>query len=103
MVEIASAMAGGLDRRRGDRLPAGGGWHDDEEVEMTERPDVTLMPGQEAEVRPLRARLSDARNAARRVLERLHLARVLIVALVQLVLAIGAWRVWVWRARRRSR
>jgi len=53
------------------------------------------------EVRRIRAELADAGIAARRTLERLRLARVIIVAAVQLVIVLVLWRISVRRARRR--
>lgn len=53
------------------------------------------------EVRRIRTELADAGIAARRTLERLRLARVIIVAAVQLVIVFVLWRVSVQRARRR--
>ncbi len=55
------------------------------------------------EVVRFRSGLSDARVAASRTLQQVGWARVIIVAVVQLVAALIAWRVWVWRDRRRRR
>jgi hypothetical protein len=54
-----------------------------------------------ADVQRIRAELVDVGIAARRTLERLRWARVLIAAAAQVVMAFIAWRIWVWRARRR--
>jgi hypothetical protein len=54
-------------------------------------------------VRSIRSTLADDAIAARRMLERLRLARVLIAAAAQVVIALVAWRIWVWRSRRRRR
>jgi hypothetical protein len=47
--------------------------------------------------------LSDARVATGRVLERANWARVIVVAVVQVVIALIAWRISVLRDRRRRR
>jgi len=54
------------------------------------------------DVRRIRTTLADDAIAARRALERLRLARVIIAALAQVVIAFVAWRIWVWRRRRRQ-
>ena len=55
------------------------------------------------EVQRIRSGLADAGIAARRTLNRLGWARVIIVATVQLVIALIAWRISVRRDRRRQR
>lgn len=55
------------------------------------------------DVRRTRSRLAEAAIAARRMAERLRLARVIIAAVAQVVIAFVAWRIWVWSARRRRR
>jgi hypothetical protein len=68
---------------------------------MEEVPKPEPTPVVSGEVRRIRAELVDAGIAARRAAERVRLARVIVVALVQVVIAFIAWRTWVWRARRR--
>jgi hypothetical protein len=53
------------------------------------------------EVRRIRSELIDAGIAARRMLERIRLARVIIVATAQAVILFVLWRISVRRARRR--
>ncbi len=53
------------------------------------------------DVQRIRTELADAGIAARRGLARLRLARVIIAAAGQVVIAFIAWRIWVWRSRRR--
>ena len=68
---------------------------------MAETPRPGPAPAASADLRRIRTRLADAGGATRRAMERLRLARVITVAAVQVVIAFIAWRVWVWRARRR--
>ncbi len=68
---------------------------------MEEMPKSESTPDVSAEVRRIRAELVDAGIAARRTAERLRLARVIIAAAAQVAIAFIAWRIWVWRARRR--
>ena len=65
----------------------------------TPKPERTAVVS--AEVRRIRTELADAGIAARRTLDRLRLARVIIVAAVQLVIVFVLWRISVRRARRR--
>ncbi len=67
---------------------------------MAETPKAERTSGAD-EARRIRTELADAGIAARRTLERLRLARVIIVAAVQLVIVFVLWRVSVRRARRR--
>jgi hypothetical protein len=53
------------------------------------------------EVRRIRSELIDAGIAARRTMERIRLARVIIVATAQAVILFVLWRISVRRARRR--
>lgn len=62
---------------------------------------VTPTPVAPADVKRIRAELVDAGIAARRWLERLRWARLLIAAAVQVGMVIIAWRIWVWRGRPR--
>ena len=68
---------------------------------MAETPSEGPAPAASADLRRIRTQLADAGSATRRAMERLRLARVITVAAVQVVIAFIAWRVWVWRARRR--
>ncbi len=70
---------------------------------MVEKPAPEGTPPAPDGVRRIRSELADAAIAARRTLERLRLARVVIAAVAQVVIAFVAWRIWVWRARRRRR
>jgi hypothetical protein len=53
------------------------------------------------EVQRIRTQLSDARIAAGRTLERIGWARVIVVGVIQVVIALVAWRLSVRRDRRR--
>ena len=68
---------------------------------MAEKPKPERTAVASAEVRRIRTELVEAGIAARRTLERLRLARVIIAAAAQVAIAFVAWRIWVWRARRR--
>jgi hypothetical protein len=68
---------------------------------MAEAPKPGRAPVLSAEVQRIRTQVVDAGIAARRTSERLRLARVIIVAAVQVVIAFIAWRIWRWRAQRR--
>lgn len=70
---------------------------------MANEPKLEGTPVAPADVRRIRTELVDAGIAARRTLERLRLAHVVIAAAAQVVIAFIAWRIWVWRARRRRR
>ncbi len=52
-------------------------------------------------VQRMRAELADAGIAARRMLPRVRLAWLVIVAAAQVVIAFVGWRIWVWRGRPR--
>jgi hypothetical protein len=68
---------------------------------MAEKPEPERTSVVSAE--GIRAVLADARVAARRWGDRLRWARVIIAALAQVAITFVAWRIWVWRARRRRR
>jgi hypothetical protein len=70
---------------------------------MAEKPGPERTSVLSAEGRRIRAMLVDARVAARRWGDRLRWARVITAALAQVVITFIAWRIWVWRARRRRR
>jgi len=70
---------------------------------MAEEPAPEGTPPASDGVRRIRSRLADAVIAARRMLERLRLARLITAAVAQVVIAFIVWRIWVWRARRRRR
>jgi hypothetical protein len=70
---------------------------------MAEEPKPGPTAVVSAEVQRIRTALVDVGIAARRWLERLRWARVIIAAAAQVVMAFVAWRIWVWRARRRRR
>jgi hypothetical protein len=69
--------------------------------------DAGAMPGDaagvSADVRRIRAQLADATAAARRAMERVRLARLVVAIVAQVVLALVVWRITVWRAQRRRR
>lgn len=69
---------------------------------MAETPKPGRTPDVSAEVQRIRTEMVDAGIAARRTLERSRLARVIIVAAVQVVIAFVAWRIWRRRAQRRG-
>jgi hypothetical protein len=71
--------------------------------DVANEPKLEGTPVAPADVRRIRTELVDAGIAARRTLERLRLAHVVIAAAAQVVIAFIAWRIWVWRARRRRR
>jgi hypothetical protein len=52
-------------------------------------------------VQRIRAELAEAGIAARRMLPRVRLAWLVIVAVAQVVIAFVGWRIWVWRGRPR--
>ena len=66
-------------------------------------PKPKLTPAVSADVQRIRAGLVDAGIAARRWLERLRWARLIIAAAAQVVIGLVAWRIWVWRGRPRPK
>jgi hypothetical protein len=70
---------------------------------MVEKPEPERRSGSAAQGQSIRAVLVDARIAARRWGDRLRWARVILAVLAQVVITFIAWRLWVWRARRRRR
>ena len=68
---------------------------------MDDEPKPERAPAGPADVRRIRTQLADAGIAARRTMERLRLGRVIIAAAAQIAIAFIAWRILVWRARRR--
>ena len=70
---------------------------------MVEKPEPERTPGSAAQGQSIRAALVDARIAARRWGDRLRWARVILAVLAQVVITFIAWRLWLWRARRRRR
>jgi hypothetical protein len=85
--------------RRSSRPLADRGAMDANEADIASK--VTPTPVAPADVKRIRAELVDAGIAARRWLERLRWARLLIAAAVQVGMVIIAWRIWVWRGRPR--
>jgi hypothetical protein len=68
---------------------------------MAEEPKPGLTSVVSAEAQRIRTELVDVGIATQRWVERLRWARVIIAAAAQVVIAFIAWRIWVWRARRR--
>jgi hypothetical protein len=68
---------------------------------MAEEPKPGLTSVVSAEAQRIRTELVDVGIATQRTLERLRWARVIIAAAAQGAMAFIAWRIWVWRARRR--
>ena len=58
-------------------------------------------PAVSDDLQRLRAELAEAGMAARRMLPRVRLAWLIIVAAAQVVIALVGWRIWVWRGRPR--
>ncbi len=81
--------------RRYARPPAKDAGEDD--VEPAPEP----TPAVSANLQHVRAELAEAGVAARRMLPRVRLAWLVIVAAAQVVIAFVGWRIWVWRGRRR--
>jgi hypothetical protein len=65
-----------------------------------EEPTQTTTPAV-SPVQRIRAELAEAGIAARRMLPRVRLAWLVIVAVAQVVIAFVGWRIWVWRGRPR--
>jgi hypothetical protein len=85
--------------RRYSRPPADLGAEDANEGDAEPRPERT--PPVSADLQRIRTELADAGIAARRTLERVRVAHVIIAAAAQVVIAFIGWRLWVWRAQRR--
>jgi len=94
-VRTGLSSAGIAARRTLDRRRGAGGTSEMEEKPTPERTSVA------DEVQRIRTQLSDARIAAGRTLERIGWARVIVVGVIQVVIALVAWRLSVRRDRRR--
>jgi len=70
---------------------------------MAEMPEPERTSVVSAEGRRIREAVVDARIAAQRWADRIRWARVIIGVLAQVLITFVAWRIWVWRARRRRR
>jgi len=82
-------------RRTLDRRHSGGQPSETEEAPKIERPSVA------DEVQHIRSELANARGAIGHTLQRIGWARVIVVGVVQVVIALVAWRLSVRRDRRR--
>jgi hypothetical protein len=70
---------------------------------MEETPENDPTPAASTPIQGIRTQLAEAGAGARRSLERVRLARLIFAAVAQVAIAFIAWRLWVWRARRRRR
>jgi hypothetical protein len=100
---ITAALFGPLVRRKLERAmrDSVGPFSELVMTRLPSEPKPARTPVVSDEVRRIWTELADVGIAARRALGRLRLARVIIAAAAQVVIAFIAWRIWVWRARRR--
>ena len=84
---------------RSSKPLASRGAEDAKEGDIEPKPMPT--PAVPANVMRIRAELVDAGIAARRWLERLRWARLIIAAVAQVAIGLIVWRIWVWRGRPR--
>lgn len=108
--ERASVMSAGAQRIRAGLATAGSAVtrplerlrHGGETSEIAEKPKPVGAAVSD-EVQRIRTELAEAGIATRRMLERANWARLIIVGVVQVVIALIAWRISVRRDRRRRR